>query len=48
MRVFVDIPNDHFEKIVQQYGFWKGRPVFTSEQQHVTLLNYCYYANIHN
>ena len=48
MRVFADIPNQAFYRAVQQYGFSIGRPVFTVQQQSITLINYCYFATIHN
>lgn len=48
MRVFVDIPNVAFHRAVQQYGFAVGKPVFTWRQQRIALMNYTFFAMIHN
>jgi len=47
-RVFNDIPNTAFYRIVQQYAFYRGRPVFTIQQQQTALWNYTYFAVTRN
>jgi hypothetical protein len=43
-RIYTDVPNQAFNRIVQQYAFQRGCPVFTVDQQHAALWNYIRYA----
>lgn len=47
-RVFHNLPDVAFHRVVQQYGFSIGRPVFTWKQQHVALMNYTFFATRYN
>jgi len=48
MRVFDEIPNMAFHRLVQQYGFAIGRPVFTWKQERAALINYTFFAITRN
>lgn len=48
IRLYVDIPNTAFHKIVRQYAFEFGRPVFTTKDQQAALLNYTFFAITRN
>lgn len=47
-RLYVDVPNAAFHKIVRQYAFELGRPVFTLKDQRAALLNYTFFAITRN
>ncbi|HEY4287296.1 MAG TPA: hypothetical protein VGN00_09385 [Puia sp.] len=44
IRLYTDIPNVAFHKIVRQYAFELGRPVFTMKEQQSALINYIFFA----
>jgi len=43
-RIYTSIPNAAFQKIIRQYAFGIGRPVFTMQQQQAMLINYTFFA----
>ena len=47
-RVFVDIPNIAFHRVVKHYAFERGKPVFTCVQLDTAFINYIKYASINN
>jgi hypothetical protein len=47
-RIYDTVPNIAFHKIVRQYGFWIGKPVFTQKQQDAAFINYIHIAKILN
>ena len=47
-RIFVLVPNIAFHKIVRNYAFELGKPVFTMVDLDTALINYIGYATINN
>jgi len=47
-RLYADIPNSAFRKIVQLYAFDHGSPVLTIEDQYYALLYYNDFAITRN
>lgn len=47
-RIFVHVPNAAFHKIVRQYAFKIGRPIFTVKHQQSALVNYTFFAATRN
>lgn len=48
LRQFELIPDIAFHKVVRNYAFIMGKPVFTWDQQKVALANYINYATLLN
>jgi hypothetical protein len=47
-RLFINVPNAAFHKIVRQYARQMGRPIFTVKHQQSALLNYTFFAATRN
>lgn len=47
-RIFTSIPNIAFHRIVKQYAFEKGKPVFTLVQLDTAFINYVRFAQQNN
>lgn len=47
-RIYATIPNIAFHKVVKQYAFDKGKPVFTMVQLDTAFINYVRFAQQNN
>ncbi|MBN8852264.1 MAG: hypothetical protein J0H07_10440 [Sphingobacteriales bacterium] len=43
-RIYTDVPNCAFHKILRQYAIEIGRPILTIQQQRIMLINYSFFA----